>query len=264
MSYEQILVTREGGVTRIALNQPKKLNALSAKLLEELREAMQHAATDRDCRCILLTGEGRGFSAGADLTDGSLKFTPGQPIDYSGTLETRYHPLVTLMREMPKPIVVAVNGTAAGAGCSIALAGDIVLAARSAKFIQVFVRIALIPDAGSTWTVPRLIGRARALRWMMSGDDLDATTAADWGLISEVCEDDQLQETAMALATRLSKGPTRSYAAIKRLVDASIDGELAPQLAREAAAQDDVGNARDALEGVMAFAQKREANFTGE
>lgn len=264
MSYEQILVTQDQGVLKIALNQPKKLNALSGKMMEELREAMQGAAGDPSVRCILLTGEGRGFSAGADLTDGSIQFVPGQPIDYSATLDSRYHPLVTLMREMPKPIVVAVNGIAAGAGCSIALAGDVVMAARSAKFIQVFVRISLIPDAGSTWTVPRLIGRARALKWMMTGDDLPAETAAEWGLITDVVDDDRLQDEAAALAQRLAQGPTRAYGAIKHLVDASIDGELAPQLAREAKAQDDVGNSKDAMEGVMAFVQKRAAKFTGE
>lgn len=264
MSYEQILVSQDGGVTKIALNQPKKLNALSAKMLEELREAMQGAAGDPAVRCILLTGEGRGFSAGADLTDGSMKFVPGQPIDYSSTLNNRYHPLVQLMREMPKPIVVAVNGIAAGAGCSLALAGDVVMAARSAKFIQVFVHISLIPDAGSTWTVPRLIGRARALKWMMTGDDLPAGTAAEWGLITDVVDDDRLQAEAAALAQRLAAGPTRAYGAIKQLVDASIDGALLPQLQREAQAQDDVGNSRDAMEGVMAFVQKREAKFTGQ
>ncbi len=263
MSYEQIIVTQNAAVTRISLNQPKKLNALSSRLLEETREALQQAAADPDCRCVILTGEGRGFSAGADLTDGSIKFTPGQPIDFAQSLESRYHPVVRLIREMPKPIIVAVNGIAAGAGCNIALAGDIVLAARSARFIQAFVRIGLVPDASGTWSIPRLIGRARALRWMMTGDDLDATTAADWGLISEVFDDEQLQAEADLLANRLAAGPTRAYGAIKQLVDASIDGELEPQLQREAAAQNEVGNSKDAMEGIMAFVQKRKANFTG-
>ncbi len=264
MSYQQIIVSRENGLTRISLNQPNKLNALSGVMMEELRGALEAAADDPTVRCILLTGEGRAFSAGADLTDGSIQFEPGKPIDYSSTLNTRYHPVVQLMREMPKPIVVAVNGIAAGAGCSLALAGDIILAARSAKFIQVFVRISLIPDAGSTWTVPRLIGRARALKWMMTGEDLPAETAESWGLINDVVDDTQLQHEAEALAQRLASGPTRAYGAIKQLVDASVDGELEPQLAREAAAQDDVGNSKDAMEGVMAFVQKRTANFTGQ
>lgn len=264
MGHEQILVDASDGVTTITLNQPNKLNALSGTLMQELQEALRAAAGDPACRCVLLTGAGRGFSAGADLTDGSIRVVPGQPIDYRHSLETRYHPVIECMRTMHKPVVVAVNGVAAGAGCSIALAGDVVLAARSAKFIQVFVRIGLVPDAGGTWTVPRLIGRARALRWMMTGEDLPAETAAEWGLISEVVDDARLLEEARSLAERLARGPTRAYGAIKQLVDASIDGELGPQLAREAEAQNEVGNGKDAMEGIMAFVQKREARFTGE
>ena len=263
MNYETLLVDAADGVTRITFNRPDKLNALSAKLLAELRQALESAAADAACRCVLLTGAGRGFSAGADLTDTNIKPTPGT-FDFGAVLETGYHPILRLMRTMAKPIVAAINGTAAGAGCNIALAADIVVAARSAKLIQAFVRIGLVPDAGGTWTIPRLIGRARAMRWMMSGEAIDAETAERWGLIAAVYDDAVFASEAQALAQRMAKQPTRALAAIKRLVDASVAGEMDAQMAKEAKAQTDVGNSRDTIEGIMAFIQKRDARFTGQ
>ena len=263
MTYETLLVDAANGVTRITLNRPDKLNALSARLLTELRQALESAAADPACRCVLLTGAGRGFSSGADLTDSSIKFVPGA-IDFGAALETGYHPVLRLMRSMGKPIVAAINGTAAGAGCNIALAADIVIAARSAKLIQAFIRIGLVPDAGGTWTIPRLIGRARALRWMMSGEALDAETAERWGLLSAVYDDAVFAAEAQALAERMAKQPTRALAAIKKLVDASGSSDMDAQMAREAQTQTEIGRSRDTMEGIMAFIQKRDAKFTGQ
>lgn len=262
MSYEHIIVERQDGVAKITLNRPQVLNALSVALLTELKSAVEAAAADDAVRCVLLTGSGRGFSSGADLMDPGAPMNPADP-DLRVVLDSHYHPILETLRGMPKPYLCAVNGIAAGAGCNIALAADICLAAKSAKFIQVFARIALVPDAGGTWTVPRLIGRARAMRWMMTADDLPAETALEWGLITQLCDDDALQDEAMALAQRLAKGPTGTLAAIKCLVDASFDNDFSEQLEQEAVAQFAMGKAGDFKEGVMAFAQKRAADFQG-
>lgn len=264
MTYETLLVHSENAVTRITLNRPDKLNALSFKLLKEMRTALEVAQDDPACRCVLITGAGRGFSSGADLGDTSMQPVAGGPIDFGAALETTYHPILRLMRNMPKPVISAVNGTAAGAGCNIALAADIVIAARSAKFIQAFIRIGLIPDAGGTWSIPRLIGRARAMRWMMSGESLDASTAENWGLISAVHEDAVFMAEAQALAERMAAQPTRALAGIKKLIDASMMGQMDQQLDLEAAMQTHVGNSKDTMEGIMAFMQKRPARFTGQ
>lgn len=265
MSYETLLVETHAGVTRITLNRPANLNALSVKLLGELRAALEHASADGGCRCVLLTGAGRGFSSGADLADSSgIKIVPGAPIDFGAALETTYHPVLRLMRGMAKPVIAAVNGTAAGAGCNIALAADVVVATRSAKFIQAFVRIGLVPDAGGTWTIPRLIGRARAMRWMMSGESIDADTAERWGLISEVYDDASFMTESQALAECMAAQPTRALVGIKQLVDASLMGEMDAQLSKEAAMQTEVGNSKDTMEGIMAFMQKRPARFIGQ
>ena len=264
MAYETLLVDTAAGVTRITLNRPDKLNALSMKLLGELHQAVKHAAQDNNCRCLLLTGAGRGFSAGADLTDPANMPKPGSAIDFGAPLESTYHPIIRLMRGMAKPVVAAINGTAAGAGCNIALAADITVATRSAKLIQAFVRIGLVPDASGTWTIPRLIGRARAMQWMMSGDSITAETAERWGLISAVYDDANFAAEAQALAQRLAAQPTQALAGIKQLVDASVMGEMDAQLARESAMQTQVGRSKDTMEGIMAFIQKREAKFTGK
>ncbi|HVT36080.1 MAG TPA: enoyl-CoA hydratase-related protein [Nevskiaceae bacterium] len=266
MDYQTLLVNAADGVTRITLNRPDKLNALSLRLLAELGQALEAAASDAACRCVLLTGAGRGFSAGADLTDtgGTPPTKPGVLFDFEAALENGYHPVFRLLRGMEKPVVAAVNGTAAGAGCNLALAADFTVATRSARFIQSFIKIGLVPDAGGTWTIPRLIGRARALRWMMSGESIDAETAERWGLLAAVYDDADFAREAEALALRLAKQPTRALAGIKQLVDASLAGEFDAQLRREAQMQGKVGVSKDTMEGIMAFIQKREARFTGK
>lgn len=264
MSYETLNVETRGAVRRIALNRPKKLNALSGQLLAELREALQAAADDGDCRCVLLTGEGRGFSSGADLTDTAVNMKPGQPFDFGAALDDTYHPVVRLIRAMEKPVVAAINGTAAGAGCNIALAADIVIAARSAKLIQAFIRIGLVPDAGGTWSIPRLIGRARALRWMMTGEAIDARTAEQWGLVTYVHADADFPAAVQALAGELAQAPTAALGRIKALVDAAERSDLSTQMEQEATQQKVCGQGADFMEGVMAFMQKRPAKFRGE
>ncbi len=263
MSYETVLVEQADGVSKITLNRPDRLNALSFQLLEELQAALKAAAQDEACRCVLLTGAGRGFSSGADLMDAAQGLKPGERPDLGAPLEDRYHPVLRQIRAMPKPVVAAINGTAAGAGLNIALACDIVLAARSAKLIQAFSNIGLVPDAGGTWSIPRLIGRARALRWMMSGETLMAEQALDWGLVTGVYDDEALAGEALALAQRMAQRPTLALAAIKKLVDASLDHDLETQLALEASTQTRVGFSDDAWEGIMAFVQKRPARFQG-
>ncbi len=264
MSYNTLLVENTDAVCTITLNRPDSLNALSLELLRELREALASAGKDENCRCVVLTGAGRGFTSGADLKDSLGGLKPGQRPDLGEPLHTTYHPVLREIRHIQKPVIAAINGVAAGAGLNIALACDVVVAARSAKLIQAFVRIGLIPDAGGTWSVPRLIGRARATRWLMSGDALDAQTALDWGLITDVFDDDALLDRTHELARRMAAQPTRALAAIKQLMDSTLDLDLEGQIAREARLQTDIGYSDDALEGISAFLQKREARFKGK
>ncbi len=259
-----VQVKHTGPVTVVIMNQPERLNALSPTLLRHLRIALTAAAENAQCRCVVLTGNGRGFSAGADLSYFRASDDPDVATDLGATLHQTYHPIIRLLREMEKPVITAVNGVAAGAGCNIALAGDIVLAGRSASFIQAFIKLGLIPDAGGTWLVPRLIGRARALQWMMSGDALDPHTAEQWGLINGVYDDEQLMSEAMSLACRMAAQPTRALAGIKTLIDLSTEQDLEAQLGSEARQQSELGYGRDAREGIAAFLEKRPAVFAGE
>lgn len=263
MSYECIEVVQNKGVTKITFNRPESLNALSIRLLVEFRDAVETAAADASCRCLLLTGNGRAFTSGADLRDPDAGLDLAD-LDLGQPLRERYHPILDTLRSMPKPYIAAVNGIAAGAGCNFALAADMVIAARSAQFIQAFIRIGLVPDAGGTWSIPRLVGRARALQWMMSGDALDAETALNWGLIGKVVDDDKLAEEADALAERLASAPTLALANIKKLVDASLQNDLATQTELEAQAQSGMSKSHDAMEGIMSFVQKRTPQFKGK
>lgn len=263
MSYEFILVEQAEGVCKITLNQPEKLNALSSTMLHELNQVFDEVAKDEQTRCVLLTGAGRGFSAGADLTESGMMPKPGELPDLGLTLEQRYNPLLTRMRELPMPIIAAVNGTAAGAGCNIALACDLILVADTAKFIQAFIKIGLVPDAGGTWTIPRLIGRARAVRWMMTGEALDAATAEQWGLVTAVYPADELASKASEWAQQLAAAPTAALGRIKSLVNTSETVSFEEQLQAEADLQRKCGHGADFIEGVSAFLQKRPAKFTG-
>jgi len=262
MPFETILFEIDGGVATLTLNRPDKLNAFTAAMHEELREAMHRVRTEQDVRALLIAANGRGFCAGQDLTERVMKDGAG-PFDLGATLEKNYNPLVKGLRELPFPVICAVNGVAAGAGCNFALACDIVIAARSASFIEVFSRIGLIPDACGTYVLPRLVGMARAMGMSLTTEPVTAEQAAAWGLIWKCVDDDQLTSTTRDLAQRFAAGPTRAYALIKQALYASPNNTLEQQLALEAALQREAGQSADFQEGVKAFLEKRAAQFTG-
>ncbi|MCC7327239.1 MAG: 2-(1,2-epoxy-1,2-dihydrophenyl)acetyl-CoA isomerase [Burkholderiales bacterium] len=262
MRYESIVYDCAGGIARITLNRPDRLNSFTAAMHGELRDALARVAADPTARVLLLSGAGRGFCAGQDLADRAV--APGtEPVDLGLSIETHYRPLVLALRGLPLPVVCAVNGVAAGAGANIALACDIVIAAKSASFIQAFCRIGLVPDSGGTYFLPRLVGSARALGLALLGDKLPAQQAADWGLIWQCVDDAALTRTVDALLEQLAQAPTRGLAAIKRALHASADATLESQLDLERDLQRELGRSADYQEGVAAFIAKRPPNFTG-
>jgi 2-(1,2-epoxy-1,2-dihydrophenyl)acetyl-CoA isomerase len=261
MAYETLLYDLAEGVATITLNRPERLNAVSRQLIEELGQAMAQAEADAAVRCVLLTGAGRGFCAGADLADPSRGETATR--DAGAALDKYYNPTIRLMRAMPKPIVAAVNGVAAGAGMSFALAADIAIAAKSASFLQAFARIGLLPDAGSTWFLPRLVGDQRARALAMLAPQISAEQALAWGMIWQVVDDAELMDEARKLAKRLAAGPTLALGRIKQALNASAGNSLATQLDLERDLQRELGRSSDFAEGVAAFLQKRPAQFKG-
>jgi len=262
MNYETLLYGVSEHVATITLNRPERLNAISRQLIEELGQAMSAAESDTGVRCVLLTGAGRGFCAGADLGDPSRGETATR--DAGAALDKFYNPTIRRMRAMPKPIVAAVNGVAAGAGMSLALASDITIAARSASFLQAFARIGLLPDAGSTWLLPRLVGDQRARALAMLAPQIPAEQAQAWGMIWQVVDDDKLMQEAGGLAKRLAAGPTLALARIKQALMASTGNTLSAQLDLERDLQRELGRSADFAEGVAAFLQKRPAKFEGK
>lgn len=265
MSYQKIKVAREGAITVITLADPGTMNAAGMDLAAELLDAFKKAAVgDEAARAIILTGEGRGFCSGANLQagpGGGKLDGDGKP-DAGAGLETVYNPLVTYMREMPVPIVTAVNGAAAGVGCSLALLGDLIVAAESAYFLQAFRRIGLVPDGGSTYLLPRMIGKARAMEMALLGEKVPAAQALEWGLVNRVVADADLMPTAKGLARALADGPA-SLGLSRQTLWASMDSDWAAQLHRERQAQRTAGKTEDFREGVAAFLAKRPAQFTG-
>jgi len=258
MAYEHIRLEQSpAAVATITIARPDRLNALSGQTVDELRAAVEEAGSS-GARCLLLTGEGRGFSSGADLAGGGAL-----PEDVGASLEKHFNPLIEAVFALPIPVVAAVNGPCAGAGCSLALAADIVIAARSAYFLQAFVNIGLIPDAGATWLLPRLAGRARAMEMMMLGERIPAEKALEWGLISRVVEDEALASESVALATRLAQGPTVALGLIRKLARESGDIPLREALAAERVAQRTAGETQDFRDAVMAFLEKQPARFEG-
>jgi 2-(1,2-epoxy-1,2-dihydrophenyl)acetyl-CoA isomerase len=262
MSYETIAYDVADGAARITLNRPGRLNAFTVQMHEELAAALTEAEQDGQVRALLLTGAGRGFCAGQDLGDRAVA-PGGQAVDLGESVERYYAPLIRRLATLPKPVVCAVNGVAAGAGANIALACDIVIAARSAKFIQSFANIGLIPDSGGTWVLPRLIGQARALGLALTGEPLPAERAEAWGLIWKVVDDAALMDEAGALAARFAKGPTRGLAETKRLIRQSWLQSLDAELDLERDAMRELGRSADYQEGVAAFMAKRTPVFTG-
>jgi 2-(1,2-epoxy-1,2-dihydrophenyl)acetyl-CoA isomerase len=258
MGYEHVrLEVGSNAVATLTIIRPDRLNALAAQTVDELRAAVGEAAGS-GARCLLLAGEGRAFSSGADLAgDGGL------PDDAGAALEKHFNPLIEALFALEIPVVAAVQGPCAGAGCSLALVADMVIAARSAYFLQAFVNIGLIPDAGATWLLPRLAGRARAIEMMMLGERIAAEKALAWGLISRLVEDEHLASEAVALATQLAQGPTRALALIRKLARNAQDVPLTEALAAERAAQREAGRTADFRNGVLAFVQKRQPRFEG-
>jgi 2-(1,2-epoxy-1,2-dihydrophenyl)acetyl-CoA isomerase len=261
MAAAPITVEQRTGFRVVTLNRPDRLNAFNEDMHLALRQALDEAEQDKSCRALLITGAGRGFCAGQDLSDRLA--APGEKIVLGGTLEHFYNPLVLRLRALPFPVVAAVNGVAAGAGANIALACDIVLAARSAKFIQAFAKIGLVPDSGGTWILPRLVGAARARGLALLGEPLPAEKAEAWGLIWKAVDDDALMPEAEKLCVHFASAPTMGLALTKRALDASEDNDLATQLNLERDFQREAGGTPDYAEGVRAFFEKRQPVFKG-
>lgn len=259
MAEQTILIEQSDGVARITLNRPDRLNSFTAAMHAELRDALANIG---DARVIVLTGAGRGFCAGQDLNDRAV--APGEAVDLGGTVEASWNPLVRTLASLPQPIIARVNGVAAGAGANVALACDLVIAAKSAKFIQSFSAIGLIPDSGGTWALPRLVGQARALGLALTGEPLPAEKAAEWGMIWKAVDDDALDAEVDAVAAKLASLPPLGLAAIKDMIRSSWQYSLDEELDRQAGAMRRLGFTADYREGVAAFLEKRPARFTGK
>lgn len=264
--YETILLDIADDIATITLNRPERLNAAPPAMADDIVGACDEAI-EAGVRAMLMTGEGRAFCSGADLAGGG----GGRDRSQGGggdiakqSLDGHYNPMIRKLSELPFPFVTAVNGPAAGVGCSMALAGDLVLAGRSAYFLQAFVNIGLVPDGGATWTLPRLIGKARAFEMMMLGEKIPADKAEEWGLVSRVVDDEALIDEARALAERLAKGPTKALGLMRKLAADNLDRDFDDALDAEANAQREAGNSQDAVIGAVAFLKKEKPQFTGQ
>ena len=263
MAKDLVLVSQTAAVRTLTLNRPQALNSFTGDMHAQLRVALDAAAEDAGVRCVVITGAGRGFCAGQDLSDPSIAPEPGQdPKDIGALIEHVYRPLALRVRAMPVPVVAAVNGVAAGAGANFALGCDIVIAARSASFIQAFAKIGLVPDCGGTWLLPRLVGRSRALALAMTGDKLSAEEAQRMGLIWQCVDDAAFADGVMALASKLAAMPVKALVATRHAIDAAQDLSYGEALAHEGSLQSELGRAHDYLEGVAAFQAKRAPTFT--
>jgi 2-(1,2-epoxy-1,2-dihydrophenyl)acetyl-CoA isomerase len=258
MAYETIDFKADRAIARITLNRPDRLNSFTAQMHEELRDALGNLG---EARVVILTGAGRGFCAGQDLNDRAV--APGEKVDLGKTVTECWNPLVRTLTSLPQPVIARVNGVAAGAGANVALACDIVVAAKSAKFIQSFSAIGLIPDSGGTWALPRLVGQARALGLALTGDPLPAEKAEEWGLIWKAADDEMLDTEVDAIANKLASLPPLGLAAIKDMIRSSWQYSLDEELGRQAGAMRRLGFTEDYREGVAAFLEKRAPKFSG-
>jgi 2-(1,2-epoxy-1,2-dihydrophenyl)acetyl-CoA isomerase len=259
MAYETIEFAVANNIARLTLNRPDRLNSFTVQMHEEVADALGRLD---DARTLILTGAGRGFCAGQDLGDRAV--APGEAVDLGDSVEQRYNPLIRRLTSLPMPVIARVNGVAAGAGANIALACDIVIAANSARFIQSFAAIGLIPDSGGTWVLPRLVGQARALGLALTGEPLPAEQAEAWGLIWKAVDDDALDAEVDALAARFASGPTSGLARIKAMIRESWGQSLDAELDRQRDAMRELGYSDDYREGVAAFMEKRKPTFTGK
>lgn len=262
MSDDAVLTSRQGGILKVTINRPDRLNALNEAVWRGITAALEVAGRDESCRVVVLTGAGRAFCAGQDLSN--EVFIKGGPQPDLGIVLDRYNAMILAMRQLPKPIICAVNGVAAGGGAGVALAGDIVIAKRSATFLQAFAKIGLIPDCGSTWVLPRVIGDARARGHAMLAEPIKADQAEAWGMIWKVVDDDKFDAEVAAVAEKLAAGPTFSFGLQKQAFMCAIDNDLATQLALEKRLQIEAAKSSDYAEGVSAFIEKRTAAFTGQ
>jgi 2-(1,2-epoxy-1,2-dihydrophenyl)acetyl-CoA isomerase len=263
MAYDHILYESRGGVGRLTLNRPDRLNSFTDAMHAEVRDALAAARGDASVRVLLLTGAGRGFCAGQDLSDRAVA-PGGAAVDLGASIDRNYKPLVLALRSMPVPTVCAVNGVAAGAGANLALACDIVVATKSASFIQAFCRIGLVPDSGGTYWLPRLVGTARAIGLAMLGDKVTAEQAAAWGMIWQAVDDAAFAEAVEKLLAHLAAAPTKGLVAARRAIHASASNALEAQLDLERDLQRELGYGDDYREGVAAFVEKRAPRFTGK
>ena len=263
MGFETIRLDREDGVAILTLNRPDKLNSFTAAMHREMCTAFGSIERDKEARALLMTGAGRAFSAGQDLSEEAVRPNASTPPDFEGLLRDRYNTVIEALRALPMPTVAAVNGVAAGAGVSLALATDIALAARSARFALAFAKIGLVPDSGATYFLPRLIGGARARGLALTGETLTGEQAESWGLIWKCVDDEKLMAEAMALARSLAQGPTRALVLTRRAFDAAEGNSLAEQLALETRLQTEAAAGEDYAEGVAAFIEKRAPRFRG-
>ena len=263
MAYETIEFEITDGVAVLTLNRPDRMNSFNTEMHAEVRDALKQVKKDQAVRCLLITGNGRGFCAGQDLSDRNVDPNAEMP-NLGESIEKNYNPLIRTLQGLEMPVICAVNGVAAGAGANIAFACDIVLAARSASFIQAFCKIGLVPDSGGTWTLPRLVGHARAMALSMLGDKVSAEQAQSWGMIWQVIDDEQLKDEALSLAKRLATQPTKGLALIKRAIQSSWDNSFDEQLDLERDLQTLAGRTEDYREGVKAFMEKRQPDFKGK
>jgi 2-(1,2-epoxy-1,2-dihydrophenyl)acetyl-CoA isomerase len=262
MTFETIAFSMDLGVARLTLDRPDRLNSFTAQMHDEIARALDLVEGSANIRVLTITGAGRGFCAGQDLSDRAVS-PGGAAVDLGESVEKRYNPLIRRLTSLPVPVVAAVNGVAAGAGASLAFACDIVLAAKSAKFIMAFANIGLVPDSGGSWALPRLAGQARALGLALTGDPLPAETAADWGLIWRCVEDDKLVAETDALAAKFASAPTRGLAETKKLIRGAFARPLDEQLDLERDRMRELGRSDDYREGVDAFLAKRKPHFKG-
>lgn len=262
MSYQTILCDVSDGIARLTLNRPDRLNSFNVEMHGEVRDALSKLSQDRAARVLVLTGAGRGFCAGQDLGDRAVA-PGGQGVDLGESIDKYYKPLVLALRNLPMPVIAAVNGVAAGAGANIALSCDLVIATRSANFIQSFSKLGLVPDSGGTWLLPRLIGNARAMGLALLADKLSAEQAAQWGLIWRCVEDTEFKQTVDTLAQQLAIAPTRGLARTKQAIYESWGRSFEQSLDQERDFQRELGRSQDYAEGVAAFTEKRNPKFTG-